>query len=53
VYASSLVGFLILLALIPLVVNRIRIEETMLTAEFGDSYRAYKKATRKLVPFIY
>ena len=53
VYASSLVGLLILLALIPLVVNRIRIEEKMLTAEFGDSYRAYKKTTHKLIPFVY
>ena len=53
VVASSLAGLLILLVLIPLVVNRIRIEENMLTAEFGDSYRAYKKATHKLIPFIY
>ena len=53
VYASSLVGLLILVALIPLVLNRIRIEENMMTAEFGDAYRDYKKATRKLIPFIY
>ena len=53
VVASSLYGFLTLLVLIPLVLNRIRIEEKMLTAEFGDSYRAYKKATHKLIPFIY
>ena len=53
VYTSSLYGLLILLALIPLILNRIRIEENMLTDEFGDAYRAYKQATKKLIPFTY
>ena len=46
-------GFLVMLALIPIVLNRIRIEEKMLMAEFGDAYRAYREATSKLIPFIY
>ena len=53
VVASSLVGLLIMLILIPVILNRIRLEERMLAAEFGDSYRAYKKTTRKLIPFVY
>jgi protein-S-isoprenylcysteine O-methyltransferase Ste14 len=53
VYASSLYGLLIMSALIPIFLNRIRIEERMLTEEFGDTYRAYKKATSKLIPFTY
>ncbi|TFH08031.1 MAG: hypothetical protein E4H08_08495 [Candidatus Atribacteria bacterium] len=53
VVASSLVGFLILLSLIPLVINRIRIEENMMIAELGASYRAYARGTKKLIPFIY
>jgi protein-S-isoprenylcysteine O-methyltransferase Ste14 len=53
VYTSSLVGFLIMLALIPVLLNRIRIEERLLTAEFGEAYRTYKESTRKLIPFIY
>ncbi len=53
VYVSSLYGLLIMLALIPLVLNRIRMEERMLSDEFGDAYRAYQGATRKLIPFIY
>jgi protein-S-isoprenylcysteine O-methyltransferase Ste14 len=53
VYASSLRGFLIMLVLIPVFLNRIRIEERMLTDEFGDAYRAYKETTRKLIPFVY
>ena len=52
-YASSLFGLLTMSALIPLVLNRIRIEERMLTDEFGDAYRKYRKATSKLIPFIY
>jgi len=53
VYASSLYGLLLMSALIPILLNRIRIEERMLTEEFGDAYRTYKEATSKLIPFIY
>lgn len=53
VFASSLYGLLTMSALIPLLLNRIRIEERMLTDEFGDAYRTYKEATSKLIPFIY
>jgi protein-S-isoprenylcysteine O-methyltransferase Ste14 len=53
VYVSSLYGLLIMSVLIALVLNRIRIEERMLTDEFGDAYRKYREATSKLIPFIY
>ncbi len=53
VYASSLYGLLIMSALIPIFLNRIRMEERLLTEEFGDDYRTYKENTSKLVPFIY
>lgn len=53
VLASSLYGFLIMLTLIPLILLRIRIEERLLTEEFGDAYLKYKATTSKLVPFIY
>jgi protein-S-isoprenylcysteine O-methyltransferase Ste14 len=53
VYVSSLFGLLVMSALIPIFLNRIRIEERMLTDEFGDAYREYKETTRKLIPFIY
>jgi len=53
VYASSLYGLLTISALIPLFLNRIRMEERMLTEEFGDAYRTYREATSKLIPFIY
>lgn len=52
VYAPSLYGFLTMLVLIPIFLNRIRMEEKMLTEEFGDAYRIYKEATSKLIPFI-
>lgn len=52
-YASSLYGLLIMFALIPIFLNRIRIEERMLTDEFGDAYRTYMEATSKLIPFIH
>jgi protein-S-isoprenylcysteine O-methyltransferase Ste14 len=53
VYAPSLYGFLVLSLLIPIFLNRIRMEEEMLTEEFGDAYRAYRETTSKLIPFIY
>ncbi len=52
-YAYSLRGLLIMLLLIPIFLNRIRMEEKLLTEEFGEAYLAFKKVTKKLVPFIY
>ena len=53
VFASSLLGFLIMTALIPLFLNRIRMEEKLPTDEFADAYHKYRGATKKLVPFVY
>jgi protein-S-isoprenylcysteine O-methyltransferase Ste14 len=53
VSASSLTGFLIMLALVPVFLIRIRMEERLLMEEFGDAYRAYQAATSKLIPFVY
>lgn len=53
VYVSSLYGLLIMSALIPIFLNRIRMEEKLLTEEFGDAYQTYREATSKLIPFIY
>ncbi len=53
VYASSLYGLLTMSVLIPIFLNRIKTEERMLTEEFGEAYRTYREATRKLIPFIY
>ena len=50
---SSLYGFLITLALIPLILYRITIEERMLIQKFGDEYRDYMRRTKKLIPFLY
>ncbi len=52
-FVSSLYGLLTLSALIPVFLNRIRIEERLLTDEFGDAYRAYMGTTKRLIPFIY
>ena len=52
-FASSTVGILISLALIPVFLRRIDIEERLLCEEFGEAYRAYQERTRKLVPFVY
>ena len=52
-YASSLNGFLVMSVLIPIILNRIRIEERLLTEEFGNAYREYQETTKKLIPFIY
>ena len=52
-YAASLYGFLTMTALIPIFLNRIRLEEQLLVEEFQDAYQKYKEATKKLIPFIY
>jgi len=53
IFAASLYGLLVMSALIPIILNRIRMEERLLTEEFGDVYRDYQETTSKLVPFIY
>jgi protein-S-isoprenylcysteine O-methyltransferase Ste14 len=53
VYAPSLIGFLILSLLIPIFLFRIKMEEELLTEYFGDEYQAYRKTTKKLIPFLY
>jgi protein-S-isoprenylcysteine O-methyltransferase Ste14 len=53
VYAPSPYGFLILSLLIPIFLFRIKMEEDMLTEHFGDEYQVYRKATKKLIPFLY
>ena len=50
---SSLYGFLLMLALFPSYLYRIRIEESVLLEELGDEYREYMKKTKKIIPIIY
>ncbi len=52
VYTWSLAGLLIMPALTPVFLVRIRLEERMLIDKFGDAYLAYQKATGKLIRFI-
>lgn len=50
---SSVVGLALALLSLLLVLKRIKPEEEMLTAEFGDEYRKYMDRTKRLIPFIY
>ena len=52
-YATSLYGFITMSILVPIFLVRIRLEEALLTEEFGDAYRMYIKKTKKLIPLIY
>ena len=53
IYAASLYGFLTSLVLIPIFLNRIRLEERLLVEAFPDTFQEYKKTTKRLIPFIY
>lgn len=50
---SSVLGTAFMLLVIPLFLNRIGMEERLLIEEFGEEYKAYMEASRKLVPLIY
>jgi protein-S-isoprenylcysteine O-methyltransferase Ste14 len=49
----SLVGVLLTVLLIPPLVARIRAEERLLRAHFGDEYAAYCSRTWRLIPGLY
>jgi protein-S-isoprenylcysteine O-methyltransferase Ste14 len=50
---SSFYGFATMLLIVPLFLNRIRMEEKMLIGEFGADYLAYMETTKRLIPFVY
>ncbi|MBI2938019.1 MAG: isoprenylcysteine carboxylmethyltransferase family protein [Thaumarchaeota archaeon] len=50
---SSVVGLALAFLSLLLVLKRIKQEEEMLTAKFGNEYRAYMGRTKRLIPFIY
>ncbi len=50
---GSLYGFVTILALIPMLLRRIRIEEKALVSKFGQEYLKYAHKTKKLIPYIY
>lgn len=47
------VGVLLAVVLLPLLVARIRAEEALLRAHFGDEYEAYRGRTSRLIPGVY
>jgi protein-S-isoprenylcysteine O-methyltransferase Ste14 len=51
---NSLYSFLVLVVPVFIaVLYRIKVEEKLLTEEFGDNYSEYKKETKMLIPGIY
>lgn len=47
------VGVLLTLALLPPLIARIRAEEALLRAQFGDEYETYRRRTSRLIPGVY
>jgi protein-S-isoprenylcysteine O-methyltransferase Ste14 len=50
---SSVLGFLVMFLIVPLLIHRIKLEERMLIERFGAGYEEYVKHSKKLIPFIY
>ena len=50
---ASLYGFATMALVIPLFLNRIKIEEKLLIEEFGEEYERYKETSRKLIPYLF
>jgi protein-S-isoprenylcysteine O-methyltransferase Ste14 len=49
----SVVGVLLTALIIPPLIARIRAEETLLRAQFGSAYDAYRAHTSRLIPRLY
>ena len=51
---SSLIGLAAIpLLFLPGIAYRIKVEETLLAAEYGEAFSAYTRHTRKLIPWIW
>jgi len=50
---ASLYGFVTMVLVIPLLLNRIRNEEKLLIEEFGAEYERYRETSRKLIPYLF
>lgn len=50
---SALAAGVALLMLVPILVHRIRVEEAVLRAGFGDAYERYARESWRLVPYLY
>jgi protein-S-isoprenylcysteine O-methyltransferase Ste14 len=53
VLLSSILGFLVMSLIIPLLIHRIKLEERMLIERFGTEYQEYVEHSKKLIPYIY
>ncbi|MDS0527054.1 isoprenylcysteine carboxylmethyltransferase family protein [Clostridium sp. SHJSY1] len=50
----NIIGIILTIAIIAIIYKyRIRVEEKMLEKTFSDSYKEYKKRTKKIIPFIW
>ena len=49
----SVIGILLTAFTIPPLLARIRAEETLLKAQFGDEYEIYRTRTSRLIPWLY
>jgi len=50
---ASLYGFVTMALVIPLFLNRIKMEEKLLIEEFGAEYERYRETSKKLIPFLF
>jgi protein-S-isoprenylcysteine O-methyltransferase Ste14 len=53
VMASSLLGLLVMLLLVPYLLHRIKLEESMMIERFGKEYEEYMRSSNRLLPFVY
>jgi protein-S-isoprenylcysteine O-methyltransferase Ste14 len=53
VMLSSLLGFLVMLLLVPYLLHRIKLEESMMIERFGKEYEDYMRSSKRLLPFVY
>jgi protein-S-isoprenylcysteine O-methyltransferase Ste14 len=52
-FSSGPAIIVVLVAVIPSLVWRARVEEELLTSVFGDGYRHYKRRTSMIVPYVF
>ena len=53
IFYGEISGFIVIVAMLSVLLHKMRVEEQFMTEQFGAAYQEYGKKTKALVPFVW